>query len=137
VNLLQAVSLLVTLKRQVATRFAKSLRREDLENHIIFYRLQNLGNFENDKVKEYGFDSNRLRPVLHHYLMERGIHAKFHFFIAGKDSLLNQLKFPDSLVRNKSVVTKAFPTYKWWDLKDQYVRAIFENPVAYVMGKMK
>lgn len=125
------------MKKQIATLFAKSMRSEDLENHIIFYRIQSLGNFENDKVKEYGFDTNRLRPVLTHYLKGRDIHTKFHFSSTGKDSLLNQINYSDSLLKNRNVITKAFPTYKWWDTKDQYVRAVFDNPVDYVLGKMK
>lgn len=125
------------MKKQIAILFSKSLRSEDLENHIIIYRTQNLGNFLNEKVMEYSFDTNRLRPILTHYLKERDIQTNFHFSITGKDSLLNQINFSDSLIKNSNVITKAFPTYKWRDTNYQYVRAVFDNPVEYVLGKMK
>ena len=44
-------------KRKVATAYAKRIREEDLDNHFVMYRLQNLGAFIGNKVKEIAFDT--------------------------------------------------------------------------------
>lgn len=124
-------------KKKIAAFYARTLRSEDLENHIVYYRTQNLGAFVLDKVKKYGFDTSRLRPVLQHYLRRRSIYTPFYFHTAGADSLLNDIASPVMPGRAGYVMTKSYPTYKWWHLEDQYVRAIFSDPVGYVAAEMK
>ncbi|MFT4154509.1 sensor histidine kinase [Parafilimonas sp.] len=124
-------------KKQIAIRFAKSLRNEDLENHIVYYRTQSLGNFMLDKIQEYGFDTNRLRPVFQVYLNKRDIHAPFYFHTSKTDSTFNYIIHSDSLLHSGAIATKAFSTYKWWTYNEQYVRAVFKNPVSYVLFQMK
>ena len=51
------------LKRKIAKEYSKRIRTEDLENHLVFYRLQNLGVFTTSKVQELAFDTFRLRQI--------------------------------------------------------------------------
>lgn len=124
-------------KRRIAQQYARNLRSEDLESHVVFFRIQSLGNFTQDKVKDYSFDTARLRPVLQQQLAKQGIHAGFRFYTAETDSLSHYIQKPATLLKAGSVVTKALPTYKWWAPKEQYVRAVFDNPVGYVFVQMK
>ncbi len=124
-------------KRKIANTYARGLRTEDLENHIIYYRTQNLGYFLTDKVAEYGFDTNRLRPILDFYLSQRNIHTPFYFHTSPADSLLNYLADNDSLKAAGKVVTKSFSTYKWYTYDEKYIRAIFEKPTSFVIREMR
>ncbi|WP_126972747.1 sensor histidine kinase [Gynurincola endophyticus] len=124
-------------KRQIARAYAHALRSEDLENHVVYYRIQSLGHFVSDKVKEYGFDTNRLRPVFDRYLRQRNISTPYYFYTRPADSLLNHIDQNDSLKSAGYVVTKSFTTYKWWNQDERYVRAVFNNPVNFVIGEMK
>lgn len=124
-------------KRKIAIRYARSLRDNDLERHVVFYRIQSLGNFTMERVQQYGFDTNRLRPVYEQYLKKRNINTSFYFHISEVDSSLNHLVLPDSLLKKGEVFTKSFSTYKWWTYNERYVRAAFKNPIGYVMWQMK
>lgn len=124
-------------KRKIARHFANNLRSEDLENHVVYYRTQNLGRFTLDKLKDYGFDTTRLRTIFNKQLAQRNINTAFYFRVSDTDSLLNYEDLPDTLFKKNHIVTKAFPTYKWWAPKEQYVSAVFKNPFSYVMGQMK
>lgn len=123
-------------KREIAQHFAHNLRTEDLENHVVFYRTQNLGGFEVSQVEKYGFDTARLRPVLMRYLSRRNIHVPFQFYFRQEDSTLNSSCFPDSISSRFPIITKSFPTYKWTSNTEQYVRAMFRNPVGYIVSQM-
>ncbi|TAJ53987.1 MAG: HAMP domain-containing histidine kinase [Chitinophagaceae bacterium] len=127
----------IVYKRKIAQQFARNLRTEDLENHVVYYRIQSLGHFVTDKVKRYGFDTSRLRPVLRQRLSERNIYTGFSFYVTNADSLLSHTKLPDALAQNGFVATKAQPTYKWWAYNEQYVRVVFENPIGYIFVKME
>lgn len=124
-------------KRKIAQRFARTLRTEDLENHVVYYRIQSLGDFTLEKVKQFGFDTNHFRPVLQRYLAQRDIYTSFHFNITNADSLYNYIKPPDSLIKKGGIITKALPTYQWREQEEQYIRVLFENPVSYVYSQMK
>jgi two-component system phosphate regulon sensor histidine kinase PhoR len=124
-------------KRKIAQQYAHNLRTEDLENHVVYFRTQSLGHFTQDKVKAYGFDTARLRPVLQQHLTQQHIDARFRFHIAETDSLSHYIQKPEGLFKKGMVITKALPTYKWWTPKEQYVRVIFDNPVGYVFTQMK
>ncbi len=124
-------------KRKIARQYARNLRTEDLENHVVYFRIQSLGHFVQDKVKAYSFDTARLRSVLLRHLAQQNIHTRFHFYTAANDSLSHYIKTPATWLKAGSVVTKALPTYKWWAPKEQYVRAVFDNPVGYVFVQMK
>ncbi len=124
-------------KRKIAQRFARTLRTEDLENHVVYYRIQSLGDFTLEKVKQFGFDTIRFRPVLQQYLAQRNIYTTFQFSLANADSLSNYIKPPDALIKKGGIMTKAQPTYQWWEQEEQYIRGIFETPSGYVFDKMK
>ena len=123
-------------KRKIAQRFARNLRTQDLENHVIYYRIQSLGDFALEKVTQYGFDTSRFRPLLQQYLAERKIFTNFHFYLSHADSLFNYSNFPDTLIKKGEIVTKAQPTYKWWKQEEQYIRAVFDSPIRHVLSKM-
>jgi two-component system, OmpR family, phosphate regulon sensor histidine kinase PhoR len=125
-----------TLKRMVAERFAETLRSHDLESHVVWYRTQNLGNFMNDKMKEFNFDTARLRKVFDYYLQGRAIAIPYVFYLKQQDSTMNKNQFPAALLSNYPVITKSYPTYKLIE-DNHYVRALFTNPSAYIKGKMK
>ncbi|MGG9960456.1 sensor histidine kinase [Ferruginibacter sp. SUN106] len=126
----------IILKKNIAIRFTESLRTHDLESHMVWYRTQNLGSFMDEKVKQYNFDTTRLRPVLTHYLLQRDITVPFQFYLKQDDSTMNQNNFPKALLAKFPVITKSYPTYKLVD-DSHYVRAMFVNPSAYIIGKMK
>ncbi|HEX8021991.1 HAMP domain-containing sensor histidine kinase [Mucilaginibacter sp.] len=122
-------------KWTIARRFAYTLRTEDLQNHVVYYRTQNLGGFMVDNVNKYDFDTTRLRPVLIHYLKDRNIDIPFHFYLREADSTMNRSHFSEKLLSHYPIVTKAYPTYKQSG-KEQYVRAMFSNPFSYIVGRM-
>jgi two-component system, OmpR family, phosphate regulon sensor histidine kinase PhoR len=124
-------------KRKIAKHYAKSLRSEDLEKHVVYYHIQSLGEFTDVQVRQYGFDTSRLRPILQDYLRKRDIDARFYFLASNADSTLNYIKPADSLKKAGLVITKSWSTYKWWTYDERYVRAVFENPGGYVFAKMK
>jgi two-component system phosphate regulon sensor histidine kinase PhoR len=124
-------------KRKIIHHFARNLRTEDLENHVVYYRIQSLGDFTLEKIKQYGFDTIRFRPVLQHYLAQRNIYTTFHFYLTNADSLFNHMNLRGSMIKRGETVTKALPTYKWWEKEQQYIRVVFESPIGYLFSKMK
>ncbi len=122
-------------KRKIASRFAFNMRTEDLENHVVYYRTQNLGNFINHNVRKYDFDTLRLRPVLTRYLSERGITVPFKFYLRQHDSTFNNSKFAGNLSPAHAITTKAYPTYNQYP-GEQFVRALFTNPFSYIVSRM-
>lgn len=123
------------LKKKVAETYARVLRSEDLESHVVWYRTQNLGAFMNEKVNSYDFDTARLRPVLQSYLKERNITVPFQFFVRKDDSTMNRNIFPKELLAKFPVITKSHPTYKLRD-DSHFVRAMFSDPFSYIISKM-
>lgn len=122
-------------KMKIAERFAFAMRSEDLEHHIVYYRTQGLGNYIDQSIVKYDFDTTRLRPVLNHYLRERNIHVPFKFYIRETDSTFNRSRFSPQLLAKFPFITKSYPTFKQKS-KQQYVRAMFTNPVFYVLERM-
>jgi signal transduction histidine kinase len=120
----------------VARNFARQLRDEDLERHIVFYRTQELGTFVDEKTKTFIFDTARLRPLYAGYLAERGIREPFRFLYTQTDSTFNQSHFPDSLSSRYPFITKAIPTALVDPNPNQYVRALFGPPQDYLFSKM-
>ncbi|PWK72488.1 signal transduction histidine kinase [Mucilaginibacter oryzae] len=118
----------------IAKRFAYNLRTEDLQNHIVYYRTQNLGAFMVDEVSKYDFDTVRLRPVLKKYLNERGINIPFGFYLRERDSTFNRSHFDKKLLDKFPIITKSYPTYQQ-NSKQQFVRALFSNPFTYVIAR--
>lgn len=119
----------------IAKRFAYNMRTEDLQNHIVYYRTQNLGSFMVDEVSRYDFDTTRLRPVLKKYLNERGINIPFRFYLREIDSTFNRSHFDKKLLNEFPIITKSYPTYKQ-NSKQQFVRALFSNPFTYILARM-
>lgn len=119
-------------KRKIAETFARSIRQEDLENHIIYYRIQDLGRYIEEKTNDYQFDTVSLRKTFDYYLNSRGIKSRYTFILQDKDSTLNnQPKL--SYHFNAPIITKAFPTYLI--KKNHYVRASFTAPFGYLISK--
>lgn len=123
------------LKKEIAESFAQAMRSEDLENHIVYYRTQNLGKYAVDNVEKYNFDTARLRPVLLHYLAERQIKVPFKFYLRESDSTFNRSRFTPQLTRMYPIITKAYPTYKQ-NSNQQYVRTLFTDPFTYIISQM-
>jgi signal transduction histidine kinase len=119
----------------IAQRFAYTMRTEDLQNHVVYYRTQNLGGFMVDNVSKYDFDTIRLRPVLLHYLKGRDIDIPFRFYLRETDSTMNLSHFNKRLLARYPIITKSYPTYKQ-NGKDKYVRAMFSNPFSYIIRRM-
>lgn len=124
-------------KRKVARAYAHMLRTEDLENHVVYYRTQNLGQFLTDRLLQFGFDTSRLRPLLTHYLQNKHISSPFYFQVTAKDSLLNYVSSANLPTKPGYVLSKSFPTYKWWTHDEQFVRAVFTNPIGFVLYELK
>ncbi|HTJ13394.1 MAG TPA: HAMP domain-containing sensor histidine kinase [Dinghuibacter sp.] len=117
----------------VARRFARTLREEDLERHIVFFRTQSLGNYVEARTRSLPFDTARLRPLYAAYLAERGIREPFRLQYSDLDSTFNQVRTGD---RRYPYISKAYPTYIYDQSPGQYVRALFGPPRAYLFGKM-
>jgi two-component system phosphate regulon sensor histidine kinase PhoR len=122
-------------KKLIAESFAQAMRSEDLENHIVYYRTQNLGSYAVDNVEKYSFDTAGLRPVLVHYLAERQIKVPFRFYLRESDSTFNRSHFDSKLSRLYPIMTKAYPTYKQ-NSNEQYVRVLFTDPFTYIVSRM-
>ena len=123
------------MKRKVAQHFSKQLRTEDLENHVVYYRTQELGAFMVEKAYKYQFDTTRLRPILNHYLKARNIHVPYRFLTLKIDSTTNSSHFKRKLTRHFPVISKSYPTYRYTD-NQRYVRAMFRNPFSYIISNM-
>ncbi|MDR3714503.1 MAG: HAMP domain-containing sensor histidine kinase [Puia sp.] len=123
-------------RRRIATLHARNLRSEDLDHHTVYYNTRNLGSFINEKVRQYDFDTARLRPVLSYYLAQRGIAVPFQFYMRANDSTMNNSLFPKELLAKYPVITKSYPTYKLAD-DGHYVRALFTDPFFHIISKMK
>lgn len=119
----------------IARRYANMLREEDLVNHIVYFRTQNLGKYLGKKVKQYDFDTARLRPIYAAILAARGIREPFRFYLRKMDSTMNRSNFPDSLQQQFPVITKSFPTYKF-ESEEKYVRALFGPPTGYLLRQL-
>lgn len=123
-----------TNRWKIARAVARLDREQDLNNHIIFYRTQNIGHYLTGRVEELSFDTARLRPFLQQTLAERNINEPFVFGLKDEDNMLNRNRFPDSVTRAHPIITKAFPTFK--NTKGQnYVRAYFPAPTNYLLAK--
>ncbi|MES2061160.1 MAG: HAMP domain-containing sensor histidine kinase [Bacteroidota bacterium] len=122
-------------KKAIAESFAQVMRSEDLDNHVVYYRTQNIGKYAIDNVEKYNFDTARLRPVLLHYLAERKIKVPFKFYLREADSTFNRSRFPPQLTRQYPIITKAYPTYKQ-NSNQQYVRVLFTDPFTYIIAQM-
>jgi two-component system, OmpR family, phosphate regulon sensor histidine kinase PhoR len=125
------------LKRMIAKEYAERIRKEDLENHVVLYRLKNLGAYLDTTVKEFALDTARLRPILTGYLNKRNILIPFQFYLSYKDSTTNFSNFPDSLKNRFPIITKSFPTYKWWVKDEQFIRGLFAEPAPYIIARLK
>lgn len=122
----------VSLKRKIAAAFAQNIRQEDLENHIIYYRIQDLGRYIQEKTNHYQFDTTSLRKTFNYYLSSRGIKSNYTFILRDKDSTLNNR--PKSFNRFKQpIITKSLPTYILE--KNSYIRASFTSPFSDVISR--
>jgi multisubunit Na+/H+ antiporter MnhB subunit len=106
--------------QQIAKSFANAIRKNDLENHFVYYRTQSIGEFLSKEVIKHDFDTLRLRPIFDQLLKTRKIKASYHLKYKEQDSLFNR---KDYTTRN--INTKAFPTYKWYDKENKYIYASF------------
>lgn len=123
----------IALKRKIAQEYANVIKQEDLKNHFVINRLNNLGAFLDIKVKELSFDTSRLRAVLISLLADKKISTPFKFYLSYKDSINNL----SPATKEFPFITPAYPTYKWWAKEQKYVRGLFKNPAQYIITKMK
>ena len=117
--------------QQIAKSFANAIRKNDLENHFVYYRTQSIGEFLSKEVIKHDFDTLRLRPIFDQLLKTRKIKASYHLKYKEQDSLFNRKDYT-----TKNINTKAFPTYKWYDKKNNYVYASFYHIQKDILFKM-
>lgn len=123
------------LLKVVARRIANNLRRQDLDNHIVYYRTQELGNFMVKISDSLEFDTANLRPVLNKYLAERKIFVPYSFYTRTNDSTTNKSSFEPALLEKYPIITRSIPTYE--RKKGQnYVRVMFNDPFPYILSNM-
>lgn len=122
-------------RRIVAEHYAEMYRKEDFETHMIYYHTQQLGKFIARQLDSLSFDTSRLRPIYARLLAARAINEPFIFYLRDKDSTTNANNFPKSLQHKYPVITKSFPTYKVAPGQN-FIRAMFNTPVNYLLGKM-
>jgi len=111
-------------RRKVANGIAKTIRATDLENHTLYYRTQELGNYIAKLIKENDFSEQQLKTIYDHDLSLRNIHIPYHFFY-GEQTKLGE----------HGVATKTYPTYEQ-KKRGNYVGAVFSDPFPYVVANM-
>lgn len=121
---------------ETARHLAHSYRKENLEEHTIYYYTQHLGNYANKLVKEWAFDTARLRPLLAAELEKRNASVPFHFYYADKDSLLDQSVLPPGITGRNQVASRSFTTFKQEPGKN-YVRAVFDTTPSFIFNRLK
>lgn len=119
----------------IAERFAEMLRNEDLNNHIVYYRTQELGKYMLDLTYKIEFDTANLRPILDRYLADRSIFVKYNFYTKDKDSTTNKSTFSRALLKKYPIITRSLPTYKH-NPGQNYVRVMFRDPFPYILANM-
>lgn len=120
---------------KIADHFSKMLRNEDLNNHIIYYRTQELGKYMFDLTQKIDFDTTNLRPILNRYLAEKFIFVNYQFYAKQKDSTTNKSRFSPSLLQQFPVITRSLPTYNH-NLGQNYIRVMFKDPYPYILSNM-
>jgi len=123
------------IRSVIAQTLASTIRNEDLENHIIYYRTQSIGKFMTELVESKPFDTTRLRPVLNAVLAQRNIDVPYTFLTRKTDNTYHQNTFPDSLLKKYPVITRSLPTYTSLP-GQQYVRVLFHNPMHHILARM-
>lgn len=119
----------------IAERFSELLRNEDLNNHIVYYRTQELGKYMLVLTNKLTFDTANLRPILTKYLVEKSITVPFEFYATKKDSTTNKSTFKPSLLQRFPVITKSLPTYSNKPGQN-YIRVMFKDPYRYILNNM-
>lgn len=138
---LQAINLPITqsldsVYMETARHLAHSYRKENLEEHTIYYYTQHLGNYVNTLVKEWAFDTTRLRPLLTTELKKRSASVPFHFYYADKDSLLDQSVLPPGVTGRNQLASRSFTTFIHEPGKN-YVRAVFDTSPSFIFNRLK
>lgn len=119
----------------IAQRFAEMLRNEDLNNHIVYYRTQQLGKYMLDLTHKLEFDTANLRPILDKYLADRSIYVKYNFYAKEKDSTTNSSTFSLAILKKYPIITRSLPTYKH-NPGQNYIRVMFKDPFRYILANM-
>ncbi|MFD0939525.1 sensor histidine kinase [Pedobacter boryungensis] len=119
----------------IAQRFSELLRNEDLNNHIIYYRTQELGKYMLDLTNKMEFDTANLRPILNKYLANKSIFVKYNFYAKRKDSTTNSSTFKQSLLKKYPIITHSLPTYNH-NPGQNYIRVLFKDPFPYILSNM-
>lgn len=120
---------------KIADHFSKMLRNEDLNNHIVYYRTQELGKYMLDLTQKIDFDTTNLRPILNKYLAEKSIFVNYQFYAKQQDSTTNKSTFSPSLLQQFPVITRSLPTYNH-NLGQNYIRVMFKDPYSYIISNM-
>ena len=120
---------------KIADHFSKMLRNEDLDNHIVYYRTQELGKYMLNLTQKIDFDTTNLRPILDKYLAERSIFVNYQFYARQNDSTTNKSTFKPSLLQQFPVITRSLPTYNQ-SLGQNYIRVMFKDPYPYILSNM-
>ncbi|KQC00326.1 cell wall metabolism sensor histidine kinase WalK [Pedobacter sp. Hv1] len=119
----------------IVEKFSELLRTEDLDNHIVYYRTQELGKFMVKTTNEIDFDTTRLRPIVNRYLAARNIFVNYSFYTKDKDSTTNKSTFNQALLKKYPIITRSLPTYKH-KAGQNYVRLMFKDPFSYILSNM-
>jgi two-component system, OmpR family, phosphate regulon sensor histidine kinase PhoR len=120
---------------KIADHFSEMLRNEDLNNHIVYYRTQELGKYMLDLTQKIDFDTTNLRPILNKYLAEKSIFVNYQFYAKQKDSTTNKSTFSPSLLQQFPIITRSLPTYNH-NLGQNYIRVMFKDPYPYILSNM-
>lgn len=120
---------------QTARALAHSYRKENLEDHTIYYYTQHLGNFVSGIAQQWAFDTTRLRPILQQELAKRNIEVPFRFYYADKDSLLDQSQLPAELTGRHQVASRSFTTFRM-ESGQNFVRAVFTITPTFILGRL-
>ena len=122
-----------TNRKIVARFYATSYRKKDLDYNIIHYDRQNIGKFLSRELKEYEFDTGKLKRTYKQLLAEQDIYDAFYFRLVKLDS--GSIPPARSYINTLGYVTASLPTY---DISYAYksIQAIFPSATNYMVRQL-
>lgn len=122
-------------KWKVVNKFAKGIRKTDLEDRVVFFRTQSLGKYLVEKVEQYRFDIKRLRPVFDQFLRSRKINIPYKFNLRPEITSVISKDKPVQTDAVYPITTRSFITYRKIGT-GELISASFKNPFTYIVTNM-
>jgi two-component system phosphate regulon sensor histidine kinase PhoR len=122
-------------KFKVVKKFAKGIRKTDLEDRVVFFRTQSLGKYLVEKVEQYRFDTARLKPIFDDFLRLRKINIPYRFELQPGVTSVMKNSSPAHTDAAYPITTRSFITYRKIGT-GELISASFKNPFTYIVINM-